>query len=78
DIDPFEVIAVFLARATGRPVKLVFTREEEFLASPTRQPVHLTLRSGCTKDGRLTFRSVRTIHDNGAYTSWGATTPFVM
>jgi xanthine dehydrogenase molybdenum-binding subunit len=78
DIYPFEVIAVFLARATGRPVKLVYTREEEFLASPTRQPVRLTLRSGCRKDGTLTFRSVRTIHDNGAYTSWGATTPFVM
>ncbi|MCL4700110.1 MAG: molybdopterin-dependent oxidoreductase, partial [Burkholderiaceae bacterium] len=78
DIYPFEVICVFLARATGRPVKLVFTREEEFLASPTRQPVRLTLRSGCTKDGTLTFRSVHTLHDNGAYTSWGATTPFVM
>jgi xanthine dehydrogenase molybdenum-binding subunit len=78
DIYPFEVIAVFLARATGRPVKLIYTREEEFLASPTRQPVRLTLRSGCKRDGTLTFRSVRTIHDNGAYTSWGATTPFVM
>jgi xanthine dehydrogenase molybdenum-binding subunit len=78
DIYPFEVICVFLARATGRPVKLVFTREEEFLASPTRQPVRLTLRSGCRKDGTLTFRSVHTLHDNGAYTSWGATTPFVM
>ena len=78
DIYPFEVIAVFLARATGRPVKLVYTREEEFVASPTRQPVRLTLRSGCKNDGTLTFRSVRTIHDNGAYTSWGATTPFVM
>lgn len=78
DIYPFEVIAVFLARATGRPVKMVFTREEEFLASPTRQPVLLTLRSGCKKDGTLTFRTVNTLHDNGAYTSWGATTPFVM
>ncbi|MBL8340518.1 MAG: molybdopterin-dependent oxidoreductase [Rubrivivax sp.] len=78
DIYPFEVIAVFLARATGRPVKLVYTREEEFLASPTRQPVRLTLRSGCRRDGTLTLRSVHTIHDNGAYTSWGATTPFVM
>ncbi len=78
DIYPFEVIAVFLARATGRPVKLVYTREEEFVASPTRQPVRLTLRSGCTRDGRLAFRAVRTIHDNGAYTAWGATTPFVM
>ncbi|MBI2753869.1 MAG: molybdopterin-dependent oxidoreductase [Betaproteobacteria bacterium] len=78
DIYPFEPIAIFLARITKRPVKLVFTREEEFLASPTRQPVLLKLRSGCRKDGTLTFRSVETVHDNGAYTSWGATTPFVM
>ena len=78
DIYPFEVICVFLARAARRPVKLVFSREEEFLASPTRQPVLLTLRSGCKKDGTLTFRQVHTLHDNGAYTSWGATTPFVM
>lgn len=78
DIYPFEVICVFLARAAKRPVKMVFSREEEFIASPTRQPVLLTLRSGCRKDGTLTFRQVHTLHDNGAYTSWGATTPFVM
>ena len=78
DIYPFEPITVFLAKATGRPVKLVFTREEEFIASPTRQPVRLTLRSGCKRDGTLTFRTCTTLHDNGAYTSWGATTPFVM
>jgi CO/xanthine dehydrogenase Mo-binding subunit len=78
DIYPFEPIAIFLAKTTRRPVKLIFTREEEFMASPTRQPVLLKLRSGCRKDGTLTFRSVDTLHDNGAYTSWGATTPFVM
>jgi len=78
DIYPFEPICVFLAKATRRPVKLVFTREEEFMASPTRQPVILTLRSGARRDGTLPFRTVETLHDNGAYTSWGATTPFVM
>ena len=78
DIYPFEPIAIYLATVTRRPVKLVFTREEEFIASPTRQPVLLKMRSGCTKDGTLTFRRVETVHDNGAYTSWGATTPFVM
>jgi xanthine dehydrogenase molybdenum-binding subunit len=78
DIYPFEPICIFLAKATRRPVKLVFTREEEFVASPTRQPVILTLRSGVKKDGTLTFRGVETLHDNGAYTSWGASTPFVM
>lgn len=78
DIYPFEPICVFLARASRRPVRLIFTREEEFIASPTRQPVEFTLRSGVRKDGRLTFREARTLHDNGGYTSWGATTPFVM
>ncbi len=78
DIYPFEPIAIFLARATKRPVKLVYTREEEFAVSPTRQPVVLRLRSGAKKDGTLTFREVETLHDNGAYTSWGATTPFVI
>ena len=78
DIYPFEPIVIFLAQITKRPVKLVFTREEEFIASPTRQPVLLKLRSGCKRDGTLTFRTVATLHDNGAYTSWGATTPFVM
>ncbi|MDT3684126.1 MAG: molybdopterin cofactor-binding domain-containing protein [Pseudorhodoplanes sp.] len=78
DIYPFEPIAIFLAKITRRPIKLVFTREEEFMASPTRQPVLLRLRSGCKRDGTLTFRTIDTLHDNGAYTSWGATTPFVM
>jgi CO/xanthine dehydrogenase Mo-binding subunit len=78
DIYPFEPICVFLAKATDRPVKLVFSREEEFIASPTRQPVLLRLRSGAKKDGTFTFRECETLHDNGAYTSWGATTPFVM
>ena len=46
DIYPFEPIAIFLAKITGHPVKLVFTREEEFMASPTRQPVRTTLSPG--------------------------------
>jgi CO/xanthine dehydrogenase Mo-binding subunit len=78
DIYPFEAISVFLAKAAGRPVRIVFSREEEFIASPTRQPMELTMRSGARKDGTLTFRDVTTLHDNGGYTSWGATTPFVM
>jgi xanthine dehydrogenase molybdenum-binding subunit len=78
DIYPFEPICILLARAARRPVRLLFSREEEFVASPTRQPVELTLRSGAKKDGTLTFRECRTLHDNGGYTSWGATTPLVI
>ena len=78
DIYPFEPICVYLAQAAGRPVKLVFSRTEEFVASPTRQPAKVRLRSGCRRDGRLTFRKVEMLLDNGGYTSWGATTPMVM
>ena len=78
DIYPFEPICILLARKTRRPVRLVMSREEEFIASPTRQPMDFTLRSGVRKDGTLTFREASTLHDNGGYTSWGATTPFVI
>jgi len=78
DIYPFEPIAVFLAQQARRPVKLVFSREEEFIASPTRQPAIIRLRTGARRDGTLVFRDFDALLDNGAYTSWGATIPFVM
>ncbi len=78
DIYPFEPIAMHLSMKAKRPVKLVFSREEEFIASPTRQPAYLKLRTGAKKDGTLTFRIADALLDNGAYTSWGATIPFVM
>ncbi|MCP4898944.1 MAG: molybdopterin-dependent oxidoreductase, partial [bacterium] len=78
DIYAYEPIAVHLARATRRPVKLVFNRDEEFVASPTRQPTAIRIRAGAKRDGTLTFRDIDFTHDNGGHTSWGATTPFVM
>ena len=78
DTDIYEFILVLLAWKTRCPVKIVFSRREEFLASPPRQPVIATVEQGCDRNGRLTFRSVNMILDNGAYTSWGATTPSVM
>lgn len=77
DVHPFEPICVFLARATQRPVRLVFSREEEFLATPTRQPMIIHLRSGARRDGTFTFRDVHMLLDNGGRTSWGATTPWI-
>jgi xanthine dehydrogenase molybdenum-binding subunit len=77
DVYPYEPICVVLARKTRRPVKLMFSREEEFIASPTRQPVEFKIRAGMKRDGTLTFRDVDTLLNNGGYTSWGATTPFV-
>ena len=78
DTYPFEFITILLAYYSGRPVRLIFNREEEFFATATRQKVEATISQGCTKDGRLTFRDIDMVLDNGAYTSWGATTPSVM
>jgi CO/xanthine dehydrogenase Mo-binding subunit len=78
DTDIYEFICVQLALKTRKPVKIHFTREEEFRALPPRQPARLTIEQGCDKEGRLTFRRVEGILDNGAYTSWGATTPSIM
>lgn len=78
DMYPFEPICILLAQKTGCPVKITFSREEEFIASPTRQPVVCNIKSAAKKDGTLVARQVNMTLDNGAYSSWGSTTPLVM
>jgi len=78
DTDIYEFIAIQLALKTRKPVKILFDREEEFRALPPRQPAVFNIEQGCDKEGRLTFRNCEAVLDNGAYTSWGATTPSVM
>ena len=78
DLYAIDIIAALLARHVQRPVKIVFDRDEEFLASPTREPCAFTLRTAARADGTLLARDARVIIDNGAYVSWGSTTPYVM
>jgi xanthine dehydrogenase molybdenum-binding subunit len=78
DTYSFEYIAILLAWSTRKPVKIVLNREEEFRYTSTRQPAVVNIAQGCDKNGHLTFREISMILDNGAYTSWGATTPSVM
>jgi CO/xanthine dehydrogenase Mo-binding subunit len=78
DMHPFEPICSLLSIKTGRPVQILYSREEEFIASPTRQPMIIDLTAGVDEEGNFTFREIDIVKDNGAYTSWGATTPFVI
>ena len=78
DMYPFEPICALLSIKTKRPVQILFSREEEFIYSPTRQAMQIEVTAGADDEGRFTFREIKIIKDNGAYTSWGATTPFVM
>jgi len=78
DLCPIDVIAALLARAARRLVKIEFDRVEEFVACPTREPCLIRLRTAAGADGRLLARDAHVTIDNGAYVSWGSTTPYVM
>ncbi len=78
DVYPYEAITALLAKAAGRPVRLLYDREEEFECSPTRQPMMIKMTTGCDKNGKLLARRCEALLDNGAYTSWGVTTPHIM
>lgn len=66
--DNASVICAILARKSGRAVKLVHTREEEFLASHPRMPMRYWVRLGFRRDGRIMAKEIRMWADNGAYT----------
>jgi len=69
-----EPVLALLARKTGRPVKGVFTRKDEFVSSTTRHPFIMDFKSGVTSGGRIVARKVRIVADGGAYCSWSETT----
>ena len=66
--DNASVICALLARKSGRPVKLIHTREEEFLASHPRMPMRYWVRLGFSRDGRIRAKEIKMWADNGAYT----------
>jgi xanthine dehydrogenase molybdenum-binding subunit len=72
DIDPIDFITVLLARQAGAPVRIHFSREEEFIGSRVRQPMHFHMRTGADREGNLLFRDADIVSDNGAYNAWGS------
>ncbi|MHB8244342.1 MAG: xanthine dehydrogenase family protein molybdopterin-binding subunit [Acidimicrobiales bacterium] len=72
DIDCHDFIAVMLAGRTKRPVRISFDREDEFIGTRTRQPIHFHLRTGADAEGNLLFREAEVVSDNGAYNAWGS------
>jgi len=60
-----------LAMKTRRPVKMVWTREEEFIGSTTRHSYFMEYKTGVKRDGTLVAREIKMISDNGAYTQLG-------
>jgi CO/xanthine dehydrogenase Mo-binding subunit len=59
--------AALLALKSGRPVKIVYDRVEDMVATTKRHPSIVRHRTGLTRDGRITAMDVEVIIDGGAY-----------
>jgi putative selenate reductase molybdopterin-binding subunit len=62
-----EPLAAVLAMKTKRPVKLEYTRRDEFTIARMRHPQHLTMTIGARRDGSLTATHMKVLTNTGPY-----------
>ena len=76
--DPFphEMVVTWLARETGRPVKILFDREEVFFSNHGRHPTSTTVKMAMSRDGSITAMDVDALIDGGAFGSFGVVTSY--
>jgi CO/xanthine dehydrogenase Mo-binding subunit len=64
--------AALLAKKAGRPVKLIYDRVEDMVATTKRHPATIRHKTGVTRDGRLTAMEIDAVFDGGAYATLSA------
>ncbi len=64
-----QIHVALLATATNRPVKMLYTRQESLLFHPKRHATIIRIKTGATRDGRLTAVEAELYGDGGAYAS---------
>lgn len=69
-----EVYPAFVTLKTGRPSKLVFTREEVQTAGSPRHEMEIRVRLGASKEGKIRVLDLYTLSNTGAYGEHGPTT----
>jgi 4-hydroxybenzoyl-CoA reductase alpha subunit len=76
--EPFdlEFCVAALSRKCGRPVKILYTREEVFYAHRGRHPMKMKYRTGASRDGRIRAVDGKLLLDGGAYASFGLVTAY--
>jgi CO/xanthine dehydrogenase Mo-binding subunit len=77
DLFSHEFCAALLSMKTGRPVKMVASREEIFSAYRHGQPLIVEVKTGVKKDGTLVAQQFRTINNCGAYRGSGVVVIFL-
>jgi len=73
ELDSAQFCSALLSMKVCKPVKIVLTREEEFIATKIRTPMFYYLRTGVKKDGAFLAKEARVFTQGGAYTAMGAT-----
>lgn len=71
DVFPAEFITTLLAKTTRRPVRLVYNREENSLATRKGHGMYVIIKTGMDAEGRVTARDITCYMDGGAYSSTG-------
>ena len=66
-IHGLEVMCSCLSRKTGKPVRMSFSRSEDFIGTETRHPMTIDIKTGVTKEGVLTAISIKILANVGAY-----------
>jgi 4-hydroxybenzoyl-CoA reductase alpha subunit len=76
--DPFslEFTTCKLAMLTGRPVKMLWTREEVFYAHRGRHPMQMRYKTGVSREGKLNAVDATILIDGGSYSSFGLVTTY--
>jgi 4-hydroxybenzoyl-CoA reductase alpha subunit len=70
-MDPIDAISAILSKNACKPVKILNTREEEFVSNRLRYPMVIHLKTGVGKDGTFLVRRAKIVTDNGAYYNQG-------
>jgi len=66
-----QIHSAMLANVTGKPVKMLFDRQESLLVHPKRHATQIRVKIGAKKDGRLVAAETELYGDTGAYASLG-------
>ncbi|HKV90106.1 MAG TPA: xanthine dehydrogenase family protein molybdopterin-binding subunit, partial [Thermoplasmata archaeon] len=73
---PHEIVVAALAIETGRPVKILFDREDVFVTNHGRHPTRNDVRIAVDAEGKILAYDIDALIDGGAWSSFGTVTTY--
>ncbi len=73
---PHEIVCAALAIETGRPVKVLFDREDVFYTNHGRHPTQNDVKIALDRDGNIVAYDIEALIDGGAWSSFGTVTTY--